>query len=110
MEVVECMFGFINKSSLVMLQFVGFFQCEVYQVEWMIFCDELVVSIELEVFMVVLRWINYDQSDRIKYVLMLIGCVCLIYISLEDFVKYVEFEIYIFNIQKCFEMLYFVFR
>lgn len=109
-EVAERMFGFINKSSLVMLQSVGFLQCEVHQVEWMISRDELVVSTELEVFMAVLRWINHNQSDRIKYAPMLIGCVRLIYISPEDLVKHVEPETHIFNIQKCFEMLYFAFR
>lgn len=109
-EVAERMFGFINKSSLVMLQSVGFLQCEVHQVEWMVSRDELVVSTELEVFMAVLRWINHDQNDRIKYAPMLIGCVRLIYISPEDLVKHVEPESHIFNIQKCFEMLYFAFR
>lgn len=109
-EVVDRMFGFINNSSIAMMQSQGFLQCEVHQVEWMISRDELVVSTELEVFFAVLRWINHDQKERIKYAPMLIGCVRLIYISPEDLVQHVEPEKHIFNIQKCFELLYFAFR
>ncbi|XP_061187506.1 ring canal kelch homolog [Saccostrea echinata] len=109
-EVAERMFGFINKCSLTMMQSEGFLQCEMHQVEWLISQDQLAITTELEVFFAVLRWIDHDQKERIKYAPVLVGCVRLIYISPDDLVKHVEPERHIFSIQKCFEMLYFAFR
>lgn len=109
-EIAERMSGFMNKSSLTLMQSTGFLECGMHQVEWLISRDELEMNSELEVFYAVLRWIDHNRNDRIKYAPILIGCVRLIYISPEDLIKYVEPERHIFSIQKCFEMLYFAFR
>jgi hypothetical protein len=109
-DIAERMFGFISKCSSSLLESTGFMECEMHQVEWLISRDELEIKSELDVFFAVLKWIDHDRNERIKYAPILIGCVRLIYISPEDLIKHVEPERHIFNIQKCFEMLYFAFR
>lgn len=96
-------FGEVYKS-------LGYLQASFDQIQHFIRKDDLRIEDELDVFLAVVSWIDYNRQDRLRHALDLLGCVRLVYISPEQLAMHVEVVDYLFNIPECKDLLLAAYR
>ncbi len=68
--------------------------------------DRLLVMSELDVFLAMLRWVDYNRQERLCMVTDLLECVRLQLISPDMLITRVQIVKHVFNIKECYDQLY----
>lgn len=89
---------------------VGYLQSRFDQVRHFICKDNLCIRDELDVFLAVVSWIDFNRQDRLRHAQELLSCVRLFHISPEMLATQVEVVDYLFQIPACNALLLSAYR
>ncbi|XP_033746483.1 kelch-like protein 17 [Pecten maximus] len=89
---------------------VGYLRGRLDQIRHFICKDNLGIRDELDVFLAVVSWIDFNRQDRLRHAHDLLSCVRLLHISPEQLATQVEVIDYLFQIPACNALLLSAYR